>query len=70
MVVVHLLCDVFRPPRLVQRDDNEAPAAADLNNDGQKLWIDGAIVGVVRVPGDLHLFVFQKITFKFLKWYL
>ncbi len=41
----------------VERDDHEAATPADFDDDGQKLWIDGTIVGVVRVPGYFDLVI-------------
>ena len=39
----------------VDWDDDEAAAAADFDDDGQKLRVGGAEVRVVRVTSDLHL---------------
>jgi hypothetical protein len=53
----YLLGDVFGSSGFVERDDDEAAASADLNDDGQELGVDGAIVGVVRVASYLDLVV-------------
>ena len=51
----NLFCDVFWSASFVDRNDDEAAAAADLNHDGQELRVDGAVVWVLRVPGDFYL---------------
>ncbi len=48
---------MFGSSGFVERDDDEAAASADLNDDGQEFGVDGAIVGIVRVPSYLDLVV-------------
>ena len=45
------------PAGPVQGNDEEAPTAADLDDDRQELWVDGAKVGVEGVPGDLDIVI-------------
>ena len=53
----HLAGGVVRPAGLVEGQDDEAAAAADLDDAGEELGVDGAEVGVVRVARDLDVLV-------------
>jgi hypothetical protein len=69
--LIHLFGDVFGSSGFVEGDDDEAAAAAHLDDDGQELGVDGAEVGVVSVASDFHLrsiltFIFGKKVAKIL----
>ncbi len=43
---------MLQPPLFVQREDDEASSASNLNYYGHELGVDGAEVAVVGIPGD------------------
>ena len=57
MSFTDLECSVIHPAFLVQGQHDEAAAAADLDDDGQELGVDGAKVAVVRIARDLDVLV-------------
>ena len=55
MKTTHFWRGVIHATHFVERHNEEAAAAADLDHDGQELGVDGAEVWVVRVPRDLDV---------------